>query len=570
MTSREIVETRDKISAIFTALNIRRVICIDDNFAISVDLVAGLLDLLIDLGNPLENLNVVPGLLIDASQQWRRNIPGVWKTFNTQERRGIFDALLTLSPADARANFDPLSNNPVSQFCPEESISVEAYPPSMWPSVKEGIISFIAEQPGVILCLFDRNFDADPHPYPNGIDMLKDAITAFPEDRVICGLLSQTFKTNEELTEGKKLANDHHIPANRFIPLAKERLDTGLSFVDGIRLSSLMLACAQLAHMVSSAASSATEHAKAALDGLSVHDFHQVILKTSEEEGIWEVETLLRLFGIYLSSHLKQTLYDNRTELTKWTKLVRNQVVQAGPEMNEALRSASWRHSKLEYYESGPEINRFHLPLELGDIFKIGAGLYILLGQSCDLAIRNNGKRSAQFVTLVEIAPTRQRGQESTSAELKFLGGNGETAFALFKRAYPISLDILDLTTLNADGKCAINLTGDLDLPPELPISFRKRFENLHRLYTDSSQDLVPVFQSIDGLQDEAMRERIKCSCLPSAPIPGFSARLDLVTKTYGFGVERVARFRQPRVSTLLQQWAAYIGRPALDRDFEP
>ena len=54
------------------------------------------------------------------------------------------------------------------------------------------------------------------------------------------------------------------------------------------------------------------------------------------------------------------------------------------------------RIQRYETYESDGELNGFHVPIELGDIFEkvTNRRRYILLMQPCDLMVRGNGKRS--------------------------------------------------------------------------------------------------------------------------------------------------------------------------------
>ena len=79
----------------------------------------------------------------------------------------------------------------------------------------------------------------------------------------------------------------------------------------------------------------------------------------------------------------------------------------------EALRIQGY-----EIYDSSDEINQFHIPVELGDIYQSeGNGKHhILLVQSCDLMVRATGKRSydnklGRMGTLVEIVYGRSCAQ---------------------------------------------------------------------------------------------------------------------------------------------------------------
>jgi len=508
---------------------------------------------------------VIQQITIDEFGDWKQEFLSLWEDLDCDQRSNIFEELLGLVPSDQKESLiDQLFPDSLSSLVP--NIPVRKFAPSAWNEARELISNYLnQDEASYVLCLVDYDLRGDTrHSSSDGAELLKRALNEVQSERVLWGILSQTFPINEELTRGKEFGRSKSIPLSKFLPLSKQRLSDKTQFVAGLRLALLMLSCATLTREVAAASEKATKTAQSVLEDISVHEFYHVVLKNSEDEGIWEVETLLRLFNIYRSNYERTYIYHNRRQLNEWTRRIRNLILPDGPEIPQTGDAS--KHNKAECYDSDTTLNAFHLPLELGDILQRGGQYYIVLGQPCDLAMRKEGRRSSKYVTLVPVRYDEPKdNQRQTTAPLEFFGPTGERAFAYFKHAQIISLDILDLIVFNAEGKCVF--TVGQECPQELHGPWQKRFEQLKHIYEKKARELEDLRSAISGL-DKRTRDLIWSQALNTISMPTIPNILSYQDGQFDFGFKRIARYRAPRVTTLLQQWAAFLSRPAFERPF--
>ena len=128
-------------------------------------------------------------------------------------------------------------------------------------------------------------------------------------------------------------------------------------------------------------------------------DFEHMVVKSSEDEGVSELETLLRLYSIVQKDRVKSELLEEEG-LSNFLGAARavKKVVDVARALPEASgkRLAQLRFTEL--YETGDLVNRFRDPLRNGDLFEIGSPsslkLWVLIAQPCDLMVRTTGKRA--------------------------------------------------------------------------------------------------------------------------------------------------------------------------------
>lgn len=569
-----LMRAQGQISEILRALNVGHIVWIDDQFAVTAASMALVVETLFGMGLGAACAAQL-GLNGNAdADDCKKSLFEIWPAFDAERRRAEFNKLLAMMPLkDQRMVAKQLFPDSISKLC--HRVRVTKRPPSEWKEAMGDIRNRLKDVPdGTVMCLVDQSLvDDDKAPVSDGMHLLQEAFAEFQADRnrLLFGLLSQTFGIDDELTQGKKLAEEHAVPLSRFLPLSKWRLDDPLKFADGIRLTSLMSACAHLAQTVGEATQTAAAEAVGLIDGMSVYDFYQAVLTGSEEEGVWEVETLMRLFNIYHFDALRNVIHGRRSQLNQWTTHVRKFVRADGAEGKPPHVGNTWRFSKADYYEVDRVLNQLHLPLELGDVFEHQGKWYIAMGQPCDLFMRPNGRRSASYVTLAEILfeePDDDRQRNTTAFPMKFFGQSGETAWVYFKRSQIVSLDVLDVAVFTDDGSCQFSI--DETCPPELHGPWQKRFNRLLDSYNNKAAELDAVRRELDSLHTETIKNRLLTALVLDITQRGFLGCCRYGDGVFDFAARRIARYRQPRVTTLLQQWAAYTARPALDRDFSP
>ena len=212
--------------------------------------------------------------------------------------------------------------------------------------------------------------------------------------------------------------------------------------------------------------------AKKAMESLSVLDFDRMVFASSRKEGVWEPDTLFRVFGILMrrearSRLLKDGDIPDAVAAARRVSVAPEEIakaLEAGGDSNEALQI-----QRFEIYDAGDELNPFHTPIDLGDIFQFNSNgrHYILLAQPCDLMVRKDGMRNyednrfGRTAAMVELVfdAAEKRGNWG---ELPFYEEEtGQFAFANFAKVYHVPLVVLDLCAVRSDGSAGIDVNAE-------------------------------------------------------------------------------------------------------------
>lgn len=431
---------------------------------------------------------------------------------------------------------------------------------------------------GRTLFLFDLDL-ADKHPRGlNGRHLLEELRTEIRQQRVLCGILSGKYNKEDE-AEAAQAGGAINPP----VYLAKERLDEEpSSFAYGVRRTAMVGTVAKVIAKAIDVLDSAQGQAKEELNKLNVNNFERVVLQISQQEGVWEADTIFRIFSIY---HRKAARVRARGE---------GQLDQALEQMREiggiGAGSASddepqelKRIQALEMYEEAEDLNPHFLPIELGDIFAIGNGeesrLFVLLGQPCDLSLRppktredgEIGTRGFTSPWLVELVIHGKKGPDRNSLAahypLLYFREDLGPLWADFRTAKPTSLDVLDLCALNRTGQAYIDVAQGP--PPGLLPAWALRFKELHEKYErelrrrDSAQAFLEKAELLSAIPEEIRQHLLGITggALPILGVPIFEGTC------IRFNCRRVRRLVQPHAGVLLVKFAHHISREAFDVD---
>lgn len=143
---------------------------------------------------------------------------------------------------------------------------------------------------------------------------------------------------------------------------------------------------------------------------------------------------------------------------------------------------------RFEQYDY--QINEFMSPPMTGDIFYINGNYYLLVGQECDLSIRNGGRKNP-VAELIPITLVKNRDMGNFKEKYnfeklllgKFLDADGQycnISIDCTKREV-IDNEILDLCAFNGLGNSEICLNMELKVEAKylLPIEWQQYYENL-------------------------------------------------------------------------------------------
>jgi hypothetical protein len=419
------------------------------------------------------------------------------------------------------------------------------------------------------LFLFDRDFQKEQQSQNEGIELVRAV------QRGYCGLITHTVSISEEYEAWSRLADEHRLEKDRFVVIAKQRL-TGAppgdySFLRMVRLAALSGCCAAIKMAAWEIFERSVEGAKAAMERLSVLDFDQIVLASPRREGVWEPDTLFRVFAILMRHEARERLYGDDGAMRP--KVAEARRISALPLDAEGAFGAELpcreavKIQRLEMYEPGDFLNQYCLPIELGDIFEDAKGRrYLLLAQPCDLMVRPNGKRNyddkcGRTAALIELIV----GEPPLDARPRLVEvplhdeGTGRSAFVDFGKAHQVQLSVLDLCALNQEGEAVI----DVDRPcPSIVLGpWVRRYGDLRRLY----QTALKRYEKLAAKQ---LTEELKNLGLPVACTTArFKATIDGTVLRYE--LHRRGRLNQPRSGALLTAFAQYQSRAAFEHDLD-
>lgn len=574
--SDQIAVARNAIGHVLSKLEIGGVVCIDDFYALSsVDnsaaVAIGRFAEAISLGKSQECgvLLGEPSLFSGPDEIWKRRLLRKWRELGETERLGVLDNLLQILGFDARVRRDRESASLLRDLIPE-SVTLEEVPPAKWESERDAILEGFGA--GVaLLCLFDHDLTHDPdYTGRDGIILLEQAVHTEGDHRLICGLLTHTVQVGDEIKKANDLATQHGLSREEFLVLSKDRLEDPRRFAHGVKMMSLSYVRDLLAVKVSQLTDQAGKDARDKLMELDIYDFDYMVLRSSAEEGVWEAETLFRLFDIFRRTAFRREAFkpENWNELNH--KIAQIRAVRRAitiPDSSEFPPDQRWQTRRTELYEDGDLINKAHLPLELGDIFEIGQKKLILVAQPCDLIVRSNGTRSLTNLTLLKVTGT---GRDINSFPLEYFDdATGSREYAKFRSSCHVSADILDLAVFSDDGSCEFDPSSS---PPALlQTPWIRRFERIRDSLTRHQCRLDDLSQILTELQlDSESRSYLKKSFLAQISRSDLSIPFDYGQGTLEFGIRRIGRYRPPGSERLLRHYVVFLSRDAGAHDYTP
>ncbi|MEQ9248869.1 MAG: hypothetical protein RLO21_23060, partial [Nitratireductor sp.] len=320
------------------------------------------------------------------------------------------------------------------------------------------------------------------------------------------------------------------------------------------------------------------ENALEQFSDLDPIDFEHMIVKSSETEGVSELETLIRVYGIIQKDQVKaQILQQARvSEFSAAARTVKD-IADIGRELSATSQERLYKLRWEELYESDELVNGYNDPLRNGDVFEIGEGsdlkLWVLIAQPCDLMVRTDGKRVREDNFKVAVlAPLRTRDlgveaqmKDGLNFSLDHYDHNGaQSGVVQFADATPANLHVLDLAVLNKDGQCQLSAAVDPDL--SLPSkSWEKRVRKLRAHFDRVTRQIEDARREYK----DAVANLLCAAIVPRAsPKRAFAKYGTYVNGSYSYPIRRRGRIRDPLATSLLSAYGRFLARDAYEHDY--
>ena len=576
-------QRRIKVDAakLLESVGISRIVVVDDEYAGSL---ADLLGILSEFGSQkAEKLQHLGAVNFENTEEvWKHDVGEVWESLSHSERQSLLLLARTSEASVKPQEFEEEASNPQEDestdtraaTCLEEVLGnlpncefiTLSY--ATWKERSHSLLN--DDKASATILLFDRDLSKEGGSPDEGLKLLQGIQSMFTG---YCGLITHTVSIGEEPESWESLASEYRLDREKFVIISKERLNSNTLDYFGF-LGMLWLVAMSRRHLsVREKAWSIFERSvarvKEAVGELSPLDFDRIVFKSSRDEGVSEYDTLFRVFSILMRREAQEQLREDESfrtaiEDARSVSIMPESIATALGKAKESR--GALRVHRFEMYEHGDELNKFHAPLELGDIFENVSNnkKYILLTQPCDLMVRNDGKRShdhkfGRMGTLIELIVDYEEVKKAWEELPFYEEESGKPAYVSLTKAHQVQISVLDLCVVGARGEAEIDVEGEC---PDLLIEpWKQRYNLLKKHYGTALKNYRELVQKEVGNQLAALSlPRISTTFSVSANVNGSSLR---------YGIKRVLRLRQPWSSALLTTYSQHQARAAFEHKFE-
>lgn len=412
-----------------------------------------------------------------------------------------------------------------------------------------------------VLVLMDQELEG----YEKGMSLLR---TYNDCDHIQCGLFSGTFDKEEEIEKWRDLCD-----YSKYIyPISKKRVTEGNSndIIEGLRNVLWLRQISKIKGLYSETLSNALKETSFYVDQIDPASFDNIVMTKSETEGCWEFDTLHRIGLVTLGNYVKEQLtnnqaFDNFQTSTSLLRTIKSVVSGNIPKSSTKL---VYEITNIEKFDNEKYINHIYSQLCNGDIFKIGDKYYMLLCQPCNLEIRPDGKRSNNSEQCYLIPMEKEKPDAESNYQYCRVIKDFEvdTNYCLrYNRAELHSIRILDLVSYNQDGSAIIDFSNDNLENKAIQANQTKRYNSISRYLKKYLEGLKSIRQS-DVKTPLAGNFSLVEKMFTNPDCKGAFIKkptIDIDNNKVDFNIHRVGRLKDPWAQEYLQEFMAYLSRPA-------
>lgn len=431
--------------------------------------------------------------------------------------------------------------------------------------------------------MFDQELDVDDATlgFAKGSDIIRDMAEkekAGFGTRWFCGMLTHAVAKGDEVASWRQLEKSEKLDLRIFMPIAKANLDDAPAFYGAVYRTLINTYCQTMKSLAQDAFEKALKDALERFADLDPIDFEHMVVKSSEVEGVSELETLIRLYGIIQKDQVKSQILQHARvgEFAAAARTVKD-IADIGRALSATSQERLLKLRREELYESDQLVNNYNDPLPNGDLFEIGEGnelkLWVLIAQPCDLMVRSNGKRVREENFKVSVlAPLRTRPLEEEA------GGKDGMNFLLehydhsvtqstvvqFADATPANLQVLDLAVFSKDGRCQLTAKADptLSLPSR---AWEKRDAELRSHFGKVTQRI----EDARMVHKDPVARLLGDAIIPrGAPKKAFAKYGSYDGGAFTYPIRRCGRIRDQLAASLLTAYSRFLARDAYEHDF--
>ena len=572
------VDVGTRLAQLFDHLKIAKVVFVDDKAELQTD-----------AGTIYKVVVETPG----ASEALAAFFPGVGLTIDNEALLDQLDVRLAQLDADGsealRAALASLGGDAAEREAGgllkdalPEAVATTLLTPQLWHERRAELIAECTDDRRTLF-LFDQELEVQDGSlgFTKGSEIIRDMAEkdkAGFGSRWFCGILTHTVSKGDEVSSWRGLAQAENLGLELFMPIAKATLDDAPAFCAAVYRTLINTYCETMKSLAQEAFSSALKEALERFADLDPIDFEHMVIKSSEEEGVSELATLIRLYGIIHTDQVKAKILQ-KAHVNEFSAAARtaNGIADIGRTLspNSQERLHKLRHDEL--YESDQFVNSYHDPLRNGDVFQIGEGdgikLWVLIAQPCDLMVRSNGKRAREDNFKVAVLAPLSTGALGAPPASKdgltfpldaYDHGGAQSAIVKFAEGTPANLQVLDLAVFSKEGHCHLSAKVDPDL--SLPSrAWEKRDGELRSHFGKVTKQIEDARKA----HKDPVAKLLAAAILPrGAPAKAFQKYGAYDKEAYSYQIRRCGRIREPLATSLLLAYSRFLARDAYEHDF--
>lgn len=560
------------VKAILEALNVTRVVCVDDTYEDQASIeeivvaasgleAATLSDVLPELGNVPEDEDVL-----------KDQLRHLWPQLDDAIRIDRADKILAAARlTDTTGTDDDAGDASIfNELIPDGMLFTLS--PRQWEDRRETLIEQDREQR--TLFLFDQDLSGNGGDEQGGIKIIAALLARNDTARIICGLLTHTITPEVQLRRWMELSEAYNIPLDRFLVVPKQYLRKDpVVFAQNLKLLALSPDFVELKDKTKKLIEQASASAAESVEDINIYDLDYMVFQVSGLEGIWEPDMLFRLHALYHRLESRRLAHEGGELETIASRL--RAVSQIPTQTKTVPESSTWAIQRKELYEPAEYLNGNHLPLEVGDIFERtdteSKKRYILLAQPCDLMVRSDGKRSPEIARVPVAEVIRRPEPPKQSSEMAYFGSSpNERWYVNLKQVHHVRICVLDLCVFNEDGSAKIQ--PDATVLDKIRPAWKARYRILSKVFRKRVTRIGLLSQAenesaaITTLKQK-LRTELTGDLLNEEPFKGSLVEIN-GQAGIAYNCRRISRLFGARAYGLLMDYTSSVGRMAYDRDF--
>lgn len=586
----------ERLNKLFELLKIKNVYFIDDANCkdVDVEIFLGKIRFLHEQEEPLEKLNTVSIEGVNYADPFdvvSATIKEKWPGINQEARLDLLQKINKASE-DQQAMMDyEVTPKLKDYFNADKLIYVD---PFEWEALIGNLPESLGDNEKVFL-IFDQDLKNAGGKFvqTNGVDLIIQLKDSALKDKAICALLTHEIAlTDQELYYRQQVKdNNDAIDYADFFPLSKKRLEEPEVFADGIKKTFINKHFEVIKEETIKVVKESYGKALDKIRKFDTYDFDDAIIKSSTKEGVWEIETLLRIMEIIQKDELQLAMSETDYQV-KVNKEIKQSILfgeiefQIPEDYKPYSDKAKIRHKEI--YHSGDLINKLHKPIENGDVFELNGEKFILIAQPCDMMIRGKGlkagTRNAKYVTLLKIDTitlseyiknvkkpnSMQHYLANKHGLLYFLDGSTDVGLVQFSEFITADVDILDLIVYSDTGSCTFNFAETGFNADQYNSAWELRFASI--------KGKIEAFKASIDLSMTNIREEVENretyiadNFYPKLVVGSSSDKVYNATlgdNIFNFGIKRILGYKNYNAAFLLDRYSRYLSRTAELHDF--